>query len=69
MVDLVIFKGDYQAHNTYPTKAEFIATMTQLYGDRATYTDMYGKPVDPQDQPDGRLYLDGKYVGFWSKGV
>jgi len=40
--------------------------MAQLYGDRASYTDMYGVAKDVDALVEGRLYIDGEYVVFWA---
>lgn len=66
-MNLAVFKSNDRFANTaFPTKAEFLATMIQLYGNRVSYTDMYGAAKDVATLAAGRLYLDGMYVGFWA---
>ena len=65
MVMLNMFSGNSLTNNTYPTKAEFVATIQQVYGDRATYRDMQGKPASIDELTQGQLWIDGEYTGFW----
>jgi len=62
---LSTFKGQHISSTTYPTKAEFVATMAQLYGDRVEYRNFQGVAKPIEDLSSGQLWIDGKYVGFW----
>lgn len=66
-ITLNTFAGDYQKRNTYSTKAEFTETMRQLHGDSVKYIDMQGNVKPAEELSEGRLYVDGVYVGFWGR--